>query len=444
MYVEDSGEVGYTGFTHEWRDRQWDRAGPLIRTTEHGEHRARPHQDQGGGVDNKYVAWRRSAAGTHTSATVRRERALVAAEMEQQAITRLSLKGNQRKRRKVKARVIFRLRLPAWKRQADRHDMWRIRTQQKRGGRRDEEGEGDISRVMSRQEKVEQERRTRRRRQNAEWQQLKKQVAEEKTRGPLDTKEARRERKENVERRKIGRQTAERNLEKERWQEDFLTAYQAAQRRRVEYNGQMGPLDVYDRIADMGNVVAVKISQPVSLTSTMQLCQKLGDRLSMGPVNLDFLPLLSRHFRIDWSGQWNAEAVQTPARQIGNRQLAASAAGDVTKVDALARDIEPVLSHFFAVQAPVIRAGAHPWQHNRYYQWLGGGNGGLLPRDSHAPEGAIPVLDARAREGMRAAFIASGLEPTEAPEEQFVVGRAAWARGVRASDLSDLPYYSEQ
>ena len=101
--------------------------------------------------------------------------------------------------------------------------------------------------MMSRQEKVEQERRTRRRRQNAEWQQLKKQVAEEKTRGPLDTKEARRERKENVERRKIGRQTAERDREKERWQEDFLTAYQATQRRRMEYNGQKGPLDVYDR-----------------------------------------------------------------------------------------------------------------------------------------------------------------------------------------------------
>ena len=66
VYVEDSGEVGYTGFTHEWRDRQWDRAGPLIRTTEHGEHRARPHRDQGGGMGNKYVTWRRTAAGTHT------------------------------------------------------------------------------------------------------------------------------------------------------------------------------------------------------------------------------------------------------------------------------------------------------------------------------------------------------------------------------------------
>ena len=190
-------------------------------------------------------------------------------------------------------------------------------------------------------------------------------------------------------------------------------------------------------------MVAVKISQPVSLTSTVQLCQRLGDRLSMGSVNLDFLPLLARHFDINWSGQWNAEAVQTPDQQIGNRLLAASATGDVAQVDELARQIQPALAHFFAVQAPVIRAGGHPWQHNRYYQWLSGANGGLLPRDPHAPENAIPVLDAQARAAMRAAYRASGLEPTDAPEEQFVVGRAAWARGVRASDLADLPYYSK-
>ena len=219
--------------------------------------------------------------------------------------------------------------------------------------------------------------------------------------------------------------------------------YAATGRRAFPKLGPAGqPLDVFDRIADLGNVVAVKISQPVSLTSTMQLCRRLGDRLSMGPVNLDFLPLLARHFEIGWSGQWNAEAVQTPQAQIGNRLLAASCAGDFAAMDELAVQIEPVLSHFFKVQAPVIRKGAHPWQHNRYYQWLAGGNGGLLPRDPHAPDGAIPVLDAKDRAAMRAAFLASGLEPTDAPEEQFIVGRAAWMRGARASDLTDLPYYS--
>ena len=220
--------------------------------------------------------------------------------------------------------------------------------------------------------------------------------------------------------------------------------YAATGRRAFPSLGPEGqPLDVYDQIADLENVVAVKISQPVSLAATKALCRRLGDRLSMGPVNLDFLPALAREFHIGWSGQWNAEAVQTPDAQLGNRLLAAAADGDDARIAAEMEQIRPVLSHFFALQAPVIRRGAHPWQHNRYYQWLAGGNGGLLPRDPHAPDGAIPVLDAQARTGMRAAYRAAGLEPTDAPEEQFIVGRAAWAGGERASDRTDLPYYSE-
>lgn len=202
------------------------------------------------------------------------------------------------------------------------------------------------------------------------------------------------------------------------------------------------PLGVYDRLADLPNVVAVKVSQPVTLTSTLQLCDRLGDRLLMGPVNLDFVPLLSRHHHIQWSGQWNGEAVQTPADPLGNRLLAACAASDAAAVDATMRQIQPALDHFFGVQAAVIRSGAHPWQHNKFYSWLGGGNGGLLPADAHAPTGAVPVLNQAARDAMRAAFRASGLEPTDAPDEQFVVGRAAWARGVRPGDLPALPSYA--
>ncbi|WP_234030167.1 dihydrodipicolinate synthase family protein [Erythrobacter mangrovi] len=224
-----------------------------------------------------------------------------------------------------------------------------------------------------------------------------------------------------------------------------IMLYAATGRRGFPKLGPAGqPLAVYDRIADLPNVVAMKVSQPVSLTSTMQLCQTVGDRLSVGPVNLDVLPLLAREFRISWSGQWNVEAVQTPARQIGNAMLAASEAGDFNLLDELAVSIEPALSHFFAVQAPVIRSGAHPWQHNRYYQWLGGGNGGLLPIDPHAPAGAVPVLDAKARSEMRAAFRASGLEPTDATDDQFLVGRTGWARGRRPGDVLERPYYSAE
>ena len=200
------------------------------------------------------------------------------------------------------------------------------------------------------------------------------------------------------------------------------------------------PLEVYDRIADLPNVVALKVSQPISLTSTMQLCDAVADRLLVAPVNLDFVPLLARHYHMQWSGQWNGEAVQTPTNQLGNQLLAATAAGDVETANEAAIAIQPVHDAFFQLQSEVIRAGAHPWQHNKYYSWLGGGNGGLLlPPASEADH--VPVLTPAARAEIRAAFEASGLTPTDAPEESFVTGRAAYERGVRMSDLKQVPRY---
>ncbi|MEM5516286.1 dihydrodipicolinate synthase family protein [Henriciella sp. AS95] len=200
------------------------------------------------------------------------------------------------------------------------------------------------------------------------------------------------------------------------------------------------PLDVYDRIADLPNIVALKVSQPISLTSTMQLCDAVADRLLVAPVNLDFVPLLARHYHMQWSGQWNGEAVQTPDAQLGNQLLAATAAQDFETADKIAETLQPVHDHFFQLQSEVIRAGAHPWQHNKYYSWLGGGNGGLLtPPASEADH--VPVLTPADRTKIRAAFEASGLTPSDGPEESFVTGRAAWSRGVRAADMSSVPRY---
>lgn len=222
--------------------------------------------------------------------------------------------------------------------------------------------------------------------------------------------------------------------------------YAATGRRAFAGLGPEGqPLDVYDRIADLPHVVAVKVSQTVSETATFELCRTLGDRLSIGPVNLEFLPRLARRFRIAWSGQWNAEAIQTPYDKAGVRLLEASAAGELAVLDALAQRLQPALAHFFAVQAPVLALGAHPWPHNRYYQWLGGGNGGLLPADPHAPKGAIPVLDAAGRTAIRAAFAAAGLEPVDAEDDdQFIAGRAACSRGERPGAKLQASGYSRE
>ena len=201
------------------------------------------------------------------------------------------------------------------------------------------------------------------------------------------------------------------------------------------------PLEVFDRLADHPNVVAVKVSQPISLTSTVQICQTVADRVMVAPVNLDFYPLLSRHYHMQWSGQWNGEAIQAPDNQIGNQFLAACAERDFNKIDAMAEVIQPVHDYFFRLQSDVIRIGAHPWQHNKYFAWLGGANGGLMPDDPRAPEGSVPTLTADERLAIRELFTQTGLAPTDAPDEQFIVGRAAWERGVRPSDLAVMPQF---
>lgn len=96
----------------EWRHEERQFPGPLSRKTEHGEatnrkgHRLAPKR--------RYHAWRRAAAGARSGAVVRREKYHVALEMEQQMITGLDMRGNEKKRRRPRRREAHRGRLPPW------------------------------------------------------------------------------------------------------------------------------------------------------------------------------------------------------------------------------------------------------------------------------------------------------------------------------------------
>ena len=75
------------------------------------------------------------------------------------------------------------------------------------------------------------------------------------------------------------------------------------------------PLNVFDRLADLKNVVAIKLTQPMNLVTAFQVCERfLSDRLLIGPVNLDFVPVLAKYYGVQWSGQWCVEAVQSPEK----------------------------------------------------------------------------------------------------------------------------------
>ncbi|MBU4317201.1 MAG: dihydrodipicolinate synthase family protein [Proteobacteria bacterium] len=200
------------------------------------------------------------------------------------------------------------------------------------------------------------------------------------------------------------------------------------------------PIHVFDRLADLPNVVAVKVSQPVSMTATLQLCERTCDRLIIGPTNLDFVPILAKHYHQQWSGQWNVEAVNSPEKPYGVEMMKLFGQGKYEEAMKIFDIIEPLHSAFFQLQVGYIRQTNHPWGHNKYYQWVVGGNGGLI-KNLHYKNDLVQDLDEKEREKIRNLYHSVGIETVTAPEEEFIVGKAAYARGVRAKDLPETPYY---
>ena len=201
-------------------------------------------------------------------------------------------------------------------------------------------------------------------------------------------------------------------------------------------------INVYDRLAELPTVIGLKLTQTMNINTAFQFCERLGDRLLIGPVNLDFVPILAKHYRIQWSGQWNVESCQTPDKPLVVEFINLINEKSYDKAIELYWKIVPALRGFYDLQAPCLSKGGHPWSHMKYYQWCAGGNGGLL-RNLQESLDRVPVLNSLDRQQIKLNYEHSGLEITDKPDEQFVVGRANWDKGVRIADLSETPQYAK-
>jgi 4-hydroxy-tetrahydrodipicolinate synthase len=198
------------------------------------------------------------------------------------------------------------------------------------------------------------------------------------------------------------------------------------------------PISVYDRLADHPKVVGMKLTHPMPAALAFELCERLSNRLLLGPVNLDLVPVLAKHYRgIQWSGQWIADSVQSPEQPYGNELLALASQGKVDEALKVYWKMQPLIQLVYDLQARLLPS--HPWAHMKYYQWATGGNGGLLP----LREGpGLPALNGKDRELIKKTYRLTGITPVNSPEEEFIVGKAAYARGVRPTDLASKPLYA--
>jgi 4-hydroxy-tetrahydrodipicolinate synthase len=197
-------------------------------------------------------------------------------------------------------------------------------------------------------------------------------------------------------------------------------------------------LDVFDALADLDNVVAVKLTQPMSASTAFQVAECLADRLLLGPVHLDLFPLLARHYGAQWTGQWLVESMQAPGQPYVVDFVNACASGDFEAAMKTFDAFEPALQAFFDFQAPLIKNGGHPLAHMKYYKWCTGGNGGL-PVDAGHPREQVPVLTADDRAAIRATYARIGVDVVD--DGSFHAGRAATARGVASSEVAGNGLY---
>lgn len=201
------------------------------------------------------------------------------------------------------------------------------------------------------------------------------------------------------------------------------------------------PLEAFDRLADLDNVVGVKFTQLLRPAAAFAVAERLGGRLLLGVVDLEMmLPLALKH-AIQWTGQWAIDCLQSPETPWVGQYLDLLRQRKLQEAYTLYWKYEPAATAFYRMQAPSLAIGGHPWMHIKYMKWLTGGNGGLLP-DLKASRDHVPHLDAAARTACRQALEQVGIKTVALPDEAFVVGNAAYERGLRAKDLRALPQYT--
>lgn len=198
------------------------------------------------------------------------------------------------------------------------------------------------------------------------------------------------------------------------------------------------PLNLLRRVAGLPNVIGIKLTQWLNPTHVLQCCEYLSDRILINSADLSIVPLVAKSFPIQWTGQWNVQAVQSPEYPNAVNFMDCMLHGRVDEALAIYWKINPAFEAFAALQRPFLQRGSHPWTHLKYYQWLVGMNGGLH-RDVDKTDAA--VLDAAGRQKIKDSYASIGIPIHDRSDDEFIVGTAAWKKGIRPSDMPVKPCY---
>lgn len=219
----------------------------------------------------------------------------------------------------------------------------------------------------------------------------------------------------------------------------ILYGYDSSALRHLHPSGIV--INVLDRVAELPNIVGMKLTQPINVGLAFELLDRLGDRLLFGPANIQLIPILAKSYGIQWTGQWIVESLQSPEQPFLVEFMDRIGKGDLKAAMTPYWAMTPAYKHVHNLQEGHLAVGNHPWAHINYYRWCTGGNGGL-PRPSKKPVDPSAVLDAHGRDKIKDIYKRMGIAPASEVEEEFVVGRANYNKGVRVADMPATPFYA--
>lgn len=184
-------------------------------------------------------------------------------------------------------------------------------------------------------------------------------------------------------------------------------------------------MSILPRIADIPNVVAMKIQGGVSLTYSIQCFKLIGDKVLVAdPMPSAWFTTIPNYGQ-QWAGAGPFYGSQTPDDQRHVRLFNALRNNDIDTALQLHWQGMPNAAAAGAAFANVNypETGILVAYVDKYAHWCLGGNGGVLRQ----PTGRLYDYQ---KEAIRAGLRAIGFTPRE-PEEEFFVGRMNYAKGAR-------------
>jgi 4-hydroxy-tetrahydrodipicolinate synthase len=190
-----------------------------------------------------------------------------------------------------------------------------------------------------------------------------------------------------------------------------------------KYHPSYFPPELLPRIADIPNVVAMKVGGGSSMAITVMSFRLCGDKILVADPMPDRWFVTIPEYGQQWAGAGPFYGMQTPEKPRMVNIFNLLTKGEIDKAMDIYWELGALRDGSGGLEESYFHTGIVTALSDKYTHWCNGGNGGTVRQ----PTGRLHDYQ---KERIRAGLRALGLTPRE-PEEEFYVGRVNYEKGAR-------------